>query len=183
MVLQIIPPISISGGQPAILLPLLFVCAVSAIKDLFEDIKRHKADEQENNRDTQILNPATGLFEKKPWKEVRVGCIVKVLENEFFPADLVLLNSSGRKGICYIETKNLDGETNLKHKVSNKEVMALCGDDQKLAQLRANVKCEGPSDKIYQFDGMITLGDESLGNAEKISLSYENFLLRGSSLR
>jgi magnesium-transporting ATPase (P-type) len=36
---------------------------------------------------------------------------------------LVLLNSSGPKGICYIETKNLDGETNLKHKVANKEVM------------------------------------------------------------
>jgi magnesium-transporting ATPase (P-type) len=45
MVLQIIPQISISGGQPAILLPLLFVCAVSAVKDLFEDIKRHKADD------------------------------------------------------------------------------------------------------------------------------------------
>jgi len=36
------------------------------------------------------------------------------------------LTSSGRKGICYIETKNLDGETNLKHKVSNKDVMDLC---------------------------------------------------------
>lgn len=44
MVLQIIPPISISGGQPAILLPLLFVCAISGIKDMFEDIKRHNAD-------------------------------------------------------------------------------------------------------------------------------------------
>lgn len=45
MVLQIIPPISITGGQPAILLPLLFVVAVSAVKDLFEDIKRHRADD------------------------------------------------------------------------------------------------------------------------------------------
>ena len=45
MVLQIIPQISITGGQPAILLPLLFVCAVSAVKDLFEDIKRHRADD------------------------------------------------------------------------------------------------------------------------------------------
>jgi hypothetical protein len=29
---------------------------------------------------------------------------------------MVLLNSSLAKGICYVETKNLDGETNLKHK-------------------------------------------------------------------
>lgn len=38
MILQVIPPISISGGQPAILLPLIIVITVSAIKDLFEDM-------------------------------------------------------------------------------------------------------------------------------------------------
>ena len=42
--------------------------------------------------------------------------ILKINNDEFFPADLALLNSSANKGICYIETKNLDGETNLKHK-------------------------------------------------------------------
>ncbi len=88
---------------------------------------------------------------------MRVGNIVKVLGNEFFPADLVCLNSSGRKGICYIETKNLDGETNLKHKVANKDVMAICQTEQDLASLRAVVKCEGPTDKIYQFDGRMTI--------------------------
>ncbi len=90
------------------------------------------------------------------------------------------LNSSGRKGICYIETKNLDGETNLKHKVANKEIMSYCQTDDELATLRANVKCEGPTDKIYQFDGRMTI--ESHGSL-LVSLSYENFLLRGSSLR
>ncbi len=104
----------------------MFVCAVSAVKDLFEDIKRHKADDQENNRKTLVLDTKTGQFESKPWKEIRVGNIVKCLNNEFFPADLVLLNSSGKKGICYIETKNLDGETNLKHKMANKDIMPIC---------------------------------------------------------
>jgi P-type E1-E2 ATPase len=75
--------------------------------------------------------------------------IVKVLNNQFFPADLVLLSSSGRKGICYIETKNLDGETNLKQKVANKDMMSLCTDEEALSELRATVKCEGPTDKIY----------------------------------
>ncbi len=72
----------------------------------------------------------TGEFKPIIWKDIKVGTVVKVLENEFFPADLVLLNSSGPKGICYIETKNLDGETNLKHKVANKEVMAHCHDER-----------------------------------------------------
>jgi phospholipid-transporting ATPase len=101
-----------------------------------------------------------------------------VLGNEFFPADLVLLSSSGRKGICYIETKNLDGETNLKHKISNKDVMALVPDEVAMSNLRAEVKCEGPTDKIYQFDGMFTCSDGT-----RISLNYDSFLLRGSSLR
>ena len=161
MVLQIIPQISITGGQPAILLPLMFVCAVSAVKDLFEDIKRHRADDQENNRKTLVLNLKTGKFESKQWKEIRVGDIVKCLNNEFFPADLVILNSSGRKGICYIETKNLDGETNLKHKLANKDIMPICQNEDDLASLQAEVQCEGPSDKIYQFDGRFTLLDDS----------------------
>jgi phospholipid-transporting ATPase len=70
---------------------------------------------------------------------------------------MVLLTSSGRKGICYIETKNLDGETNLKQKVANKDLMTLCPNDEALGELRATVKCEGPTDKIYQFDGNITI--------------------------
>lgn len=111
---------------------------------------------------------------------MRVGAIVKVICNEFFPADLVLLNSSGRKGMCYIETKNLDGETNLKIKMANKEVMAYAADESALTDLAAEVKCEGPSDKIYQFDGVIKL---DLASNDSVSLSYDSFMLRGSSLR
>jgi len=54
-----------------------------------------------------------------------VGCIVKIEENNFFPADLILLGSSLPKGICYVETKNLDGETNLKHKQTDKSIFRL----------------------------------------------------------
>jgi phospholipid-translocating ATPase len=83
------------------------------------------------------------------WKEIKVGSVVKIFKNEFFPADLVLLNSSAPKGICYIETKNLDGETNLKHKQSNKEVMSHCSIDEAVATFKSEVLCEMPNDKIY----------------------------------
>jgi magnesium-transporting ATPase (P-type) len=63
-----------------------------------------------------VGNPETGLFTETLWKNLQVGMIVKILQDQFFPADLILLNSSAAKGIAYIETKSLDGETNLKHK-------------------------------------------------------------------
>jgi hypothetical protein len=40
-----------------------------------------------------------------------------------------MINSSLPKGICYVETKGLDGETNLKMKVSRAEVLNLAQDD------------------------------------------------------
>lgn len=39
-----------------------------------------------------------------------------MVKDAFFPADLVLLTSSNPDGICYVETINLDGESNLKIK-------------------------------------------------------------------
>jgi P-type E1-E2 ATPase len=115
-----IEPISDSGGAPVMLIPLGFVVFISMIKDIFEDMKRHESDKKENNRKVFIGSETTGEFHERSWKEITVGMIVKIKQDEFFPCDLILLNSSAPKGICYIETKNLDGETNLKHKSSIK---------------------------------------------------------------
>ena len=53
---------------------------------------------------------------ERPWKKIKVGDVVRVNENEFFPADMVMLNSTEENGVFYVETKSLDGETNLKLK-------------------------------------------------------------------
>jgi phospholipid-transporting ATPase len=42
--MQMIPQITISGGFPVIFIPLSFVVGVSAIKDIYEDLKRKKSD-------------------------------------------------------------------------------------------------------------------------------------------
>ena len=62
---------------------------------------------------------------------MRVGNLVKVKEDEFIPCDMILLYSTGQKGTCYVETKNLDGETNLKLKTIHKEVNTIFKSDEK----------------------------------------------------
>jgi phospholipid-transporting ATPase len=64
MFLQMIPLISITGGQPVMLFPLTFVVLVSMIKDISEDYKRHRSDRKENEKIVHVLNLETGGFEK-----------------------------------------------------------------------------------------------------------------------
>uniref|UniRef100_A0A8B9D4Z5 Phospholipid-transporting ATPase n=1 Tax=Anser cygnoides TaxID=8845 RepID=A0A8B9D4Z5_ANSCY len=101
--LQQIPDVSPTGRYTT-LVPLLFILAVAAVKEIIEDIKRHKADNAVNKKQTQ----------GRKFFKVDVGDIVIIKGKEYIPADTVLLSSSEPQAMCYIETSNLDGETNLK---------------------------------------------------------------------
>ena len=93
--------------------------------------------------------------------EIKVGCFVKVKENEHFPCDMLLLNSSLQKGICYVETKNLDGETNLKHKQADKRIVAACRSETEILKAFTGVliECEQPNEYLYKFDGNLVMLD------------------------
>jgi phospholipid-transporting ATPase len=72
---------------------------------------------------TQVLR--RGEFEAVEWDEVRPGEFVKIRNGEVVPADMLLLTSSSETGFCYVETANLDGESNLKEKRTLAEVAHL----------------------------------------------------------
>jgi len=65
-----------------------------------------------------------------------------------------LLNSALPGGIAYVETKSLDGETNLKHKTSVKEIASQSRNDKEVLKLDAHIECESPNDRIYKFEGI-----------------------------
>ena len=113
--LQMIDAISITGGLPTNAPPLAFVIFVSMVKDFFEDRVRQKSDQAENDKLTQVQDYGRGWRTVK-WRDVKVGNVVKVMENEMIPADMVIL-ATASNNVCYVETKDIDGETNLKHKV------------------------------------------------------------------
>eukprot|EP00466_Bigelowiella_natans_P005228 jgi/Bigna1/132164/aug1.16_g6872 len=48
------------------------------------------------------------------WSKVAVGDLVIVRRDEAAPADFVILATGTEDGLCYVETSNIDGETNLK---------------------------------------------------------------------
>lgn len=122
------------------------------------------------------VHQGNGHFDLKEWKTLRVGYILKVEKNDFFPADLVLLSSSYEDAVCYVETMNLDGETNLKLKQGLEVTMSL-REEVDFRDFEAFIKCEDPNANLYSFVGTMEL------KGEKHPLSPQQLLLRGSKLR
>uniref|UniRef100_A0A8C0FLF7 Phospholipid-transporting ATPase n=1 Tax=Bubo bubo TaxID=30461 RepID=A0A8C0FLF7_BUBBB len=174
LILQLIPQIS-SLAWFTTVVPLVLVLAVSGVKDAIDDFNRHKSDKHVNNRPVQVL--INGMLKDEKWMNVQVGDIIKLENNNFVTADLLLLSSSEPHSLTYIETAELDGETNLKVKQALTVTAELGEDLQKLTEFNGEVKCEAPNNKLDKFTGTLTL------RGEKYALDNEKMLLRGCTIR
>ncbi|POO03252.1 P-type ATPase, subfamily IV [Trema orientale] len=159
----------------SLIAPLVFVVGISMLKEAVEDWHRFLQDMNVNSRTVQA-HIGGGTFVSKAWKEVSVGDVVKVNKDEYFPCDILLLSSSFEDGLCYVETMNLDGETNLKVKRCLEATLGL-DKDQELSEFRATIRCEDPNPQLYTFVGNLEFRNESF------PLSPCQLLLRDSKLR
>ena len=179
---QVFKEISNSNGKPVILFPLFIVVSVNGVKDFYEDWKRKKSDDKENSKNTLIYSYKKRNFVKKKWKDVLIGDIIKVKEDEFFPADCIVLTTSEESNCCYIETKSIDGETNLKFKKSNKKLVELLNNSKEKENLinldMSTIPCQQPNEFIYEFNGKF-IGPNNI----EFFLDIDNFILRGCSLK
>ena len=138
-----------------------------------------------------IINPNkptnNARFKKDTWKNVQVGDFVRLYNEESIPADIVVLSTSDPDGACYVETKNLDGETNLKVR------QALhCSQKVKRAKdcerTEFVLESEPPHANLYSYSAVVrwrqaTKGMEAEPEEMAEPISINNMLLRGCSIR
>ncbi|OMO55008.1 hypothetical protein COLO4_36244 [Corchorus olitorius] len=104
-------------------------------------------------------------------RDANIAHRYKVKQDGFFPADLLLLASTNADGICYIETANLDGETNLKIRKGLERTWDYLT-PEKACDFKGEVQCEQPNNSLYTFTGNLVMDNQTL------PLSPNQLLLR-----
>ncbi|KAK3809912.1 MAG: hypothetical protein JOS17DRAFT_764577 [Linnemannia elongata] len=125
------------------------------------------------------------------WQDVRVGDIVYLKNDDPIPADIVILSTSEPDGLCFIETKNLDGETNLKIRRGLTATKGL-RTPADIDRAAFYVESEAPHANLYSYQGalkwLISDGadmparDRVVHNKTE-SITINEILLRGCVLR
>jgi phospholipid-translocating ATPase len=248
-ILQFFPKFStISPGL--VLFPLLVVLTMTAIKDGYEDIKRHESDRRVNFSEVRVLegpgyvnhNPMVqksktfvraltkrigkgkwsiagaeisqalvtptppDVLEKETtkesndtatveydddltegsrphwkrttWEDLRVGDFVKIVDHDSIPADILICATSEDENVAFVETKNLDGETNLKSRnavpaLTHLRTAAACADPKNVLE----IDCDRPEASMHKLAATVVID----GSRHPVDL--QTTLLRGTVLR
>ena len=184
-ILQCIPLISPLTPATAVV-PLVIVLSVSIIREGIEDYSRAKLDRQQNNEETTAY--INGSWQKTTSGALYVGEIVEVLQDNTFPADLILIDSELAGGICFIETGTLDGEKTLKQKEAPRETKEkFKKNNEKISHfdISGEVIADMPNAALYQLNGRMVLNIKIDNNQEKykIPLDAKQLLLKGAKLK
>ncbi len=149
------------------------VCVVIMIFIYYlQDFSRYKQDREVNNKITLVYNPDMKRFEETKWRNVKIGNIVKFRKDLELSSDILVLYSSNKSGLVYVDTMNLDGETNLKEKTSLLEKL----NEDKIFSITGEMTCDLPNEILDFWDAQITI--QNNGSGIKIA-NIKNLLLRG----
>ncbi|OAD71346.1 hypothetical protein PHYBLDRAFT_96072, partial [Phycomyces blakesleeanus NRRL 1555(-)] len=136
--------------------------------------------------------PHSASWEETRWQDVQVGDYIKIRNNEDVPADVIVLSTSDADNLCYVETQNLDGETNLKARqglpgTSDLKTVHDC------ERARFYIESEPPHVNLYQYSAVLRWEIEEVDETATLRsgvqhqksdpVTYNNMLLRGCVLR
>lgn len=125
------------------------------------------------------------------WKELNVGDYVMLENDQDIPADIVVLSTSEADNVCYIETQNLDGETNLKQRQGLPGTAGL-RTEHDCERARFYIESEPPHVNIYQYNAVLRWQIDAnetdtvrsgVSHEKADAVTYNNILLRGCILR
>ena len=129
-----------------------------------------------NNKLTQVLNPLTMQFDSRKWQDLEIGNIVLFEKDQEAPADLLIIHSANESGVVFVDTMNLDGETNLKEKNALLEEV----DETELAWIAGELRCDDPNENLDKWEGRVFMAN----NRVKPPIGgIKNLLLRGCFIR
>ncbi|KAG6899806.1 hypothetical protein C0993_006629 [Termitomyces sp. T159_Od127] len=251
-----------------VILPLLIVLGITALKDGYEDVKRHQSDRRVNHTPVRTLaggswanlnamarksrtfvrgiiptrlrnkakkgelvsagptpasdagagqpevehtdveyddaheeidmGPGLHLFghhsdhsrphwRKAIWEDVRVGDFVKIKDHEQLPADILICATSEDENVAFVETKNLDGETNLKSRHACAQLTHLrTAADCANVRHRFRVEADRPNVNMYKLSATLRLDSKDAAEKERKEahpIDMQMMLLRGTVLR
>jgi magnesium-transporting ATPase (P-type) len=167
LVISVLTCLPFSPKNPTSMIGTFAIVLIfTMLKELYEDIQRYKSDKELNTRKTNVLLPSGGMkqSETKMWSEVKVGDIVKVDKDCEFPADLLLIHAPNAKDLVFVDTMNLDGETNLKERfVFSREHSDTL---QRASELYGELVCDPPHESLDDWDGNVHFPDGHVVNSK-----------------
>ncbi|KAG9072863.1 hypothetical protein KI688_000643 [Linnemannia hyalina] len=116
------------------------------------DLQQQPRNDTANNSSTEPQPE----FVKEQWHNLRVGDFIMLKNNEAVPADAIILSTSEAEGSCFIETKDLDGETNLKTRMSIHETSKY-NTARRCSRLKFYVDMEPINANLFTFNGSLTM--------------------------
>ncbi|XP_058724365.1 phospholipid-transporting ATPase 2-like isoform X2 [Vicia villosa] len=158
--------------------PLIFIFAVSASKEAWDDYNRYLSDKKANQKEVWVVRK--GVKKLIQAQDIHVGNIIWLRENDEVPCDLVLIGTSDPQGVCYIETSALDGETDLKTRVIPSACMGI--DVELLHKIKGVIECPSPDKDVMRFDANVRLYPPFIDN-DVCPLTIKNTILQSCYLR
>jgi len=130
----------------------------------------------------------TAHWERTLWKKLEAGDFVLLRDNEQIPADIVVLATSNADSLAFVETKNLDGETNLKIRKALKATSAMQSEED-LERAHFVIDSEPPHANLYAYNGVLKYwpaagdGKGAHGEEQQEAITINEMLLRGCMIR
>ncbi|KAK6731606.1 hypothetical protein RB195_007835 [Necator americanus] len=153
-VIQFLPGLSPFGRQ-ATVVPLSFIIGTSAIREIYEDLRRRVRDRKVNYQ--KCYAHTNEGWKTVPWCQLHVGQLIRAGNGEQMAADCLILATSEPGSVAYVETANLDGESSLK--VRQAAPTRLRNSEESMNEFwrsETEIYYDAPNRNIYEFQGYMT---------------------------